>query len=119
MYILRFIRRTRKAYGMFIYEACPAVLDKPFSPLGVGGFIFVTVFIYNNYVFFDGCHPLYCKLNNNAKLFWVMGAVPVHYKYIIVEVIVFVNSVCIVLDVLHIIKLVPMYLKRIDKIHTY
>ena len=43
---------------MVVYEACPAVFYKTFCPFQVGRFILISLFIYNNNVFFDGYHPL-------------------------------------------------------------
>ena len=43
---------------MFSDEACPAVFDKTFCPLGVGRFIFISLLIDDLDVFFDGCRPL-------------------------------------------------------------
>ena len=57
-----FIWRTRKAYFVLSYEACPATLYKTFRPFGVGRFIFISLLVYYNHVFFDGCRPLVFNL---------------------------------------------------------
>ena len=71
-----YIRRARKAYFVFTYEACPAVLYKTFSPFRVGRFIFISLLINNNYVFFDGCRPLvlicFCEFR---FLLWVSSPI--------------------------------------------
>ena len=57
--ILRFfVRRTRKAYSVFAYEARPAAFYKTFCPFGVGRFIFIPVSVNYDNVFFYGCRPL-------------------------------------------------------------
>jgi len=66
---------------MLIYEACPAILRKPFGPLGIGSFIFITRRVYDTYVFCDGCLPLYLVMRRMRQikpnpLFYVMGAIP-------------------------------------------
>ena len=42
-FLQNFIRRARKAYFVFTYEACPAVLYKTLCPLWVGRFIFISL----------------------------------------------------------------------------
>ena len=56
-----YVWRTRKAYFIFVYEACPAIFYKTFRPLRIGRLIFITLLINNNHVFFDGCRPLALK----------------------------------------------------------
>lgn len=43
---------------LFVRQWCPAVFYKTFCPFRVGRFIFISLLINNNNVFFDGCHPL-------------------------------------------------------------
>ena len=48
--------------GCFVQRGAPAVFHKAPRSFGIGSFVFISLLVNNNYVFFDGCHPLCCIL---------------------------------------------------------
>lgn len=58
---------SRKAYFIFIREACPAFLCKTFCPFRVDRFCFIAPMINDDTVYYHGCHP---RLQIYIKIFY-------------------------------------------------